>query len=75
MKKMPIELEQEKKAREEARQIAESVLAVLASRGIAISDDQRARVLENEKADQLKEWLVSAATAASTEAVIGDPDE
>ncbi len=65
-------LEGERAAAEEKKQkahtIAESLLKLLEARGISVGDEERDRILETEKADQLEKWLVRAATAES----IGD---
>jgi Uma2 family endonuclease len=57
------------RVRERARERARSVLAVLDARGIAVSEDLRARVLGTDDAEVLGRWLALAATAPSAEAL------
>ena len=45
---------------------ATAVLQVLEARGLAVSDDQRARISTCEDVEQLSHWLKAAATADST---------
>jgi flagellar biosynthesis GTPase FlhF len=53
----------------QARGKAEAVLAVLAARGIVVSDAQRAGVLACRDLGMLDRWLVQAATAAPNSSV------
>jgi Uma2 family endonuclease len=46
--------------------LAEAVLAVLAARGIAVADAERARILDETDSAQLRGWLVRAATCRAT---------
>lgn len=48
----------------------DALLAVLAARGLAVSEDHRARILQADDVRVLDRWLVQAATAASTEAAL-----
>lgn len=75
MKKMPAELALEEAAKAEAAEIAKSVLVVLESRGVAVGPEQMRRILDNDDADQLRQWLVEAATAETAEAVVGPDGE
>jgi hypothetical protein len=54
----------EAKGKAEGR--AEDVLAVLAARGLSVSDEQRARILGCTDIALLSRWVVKAATAQST---------
>ena len=45
---------------------ATAVLQVLEARGLAVSDDQRARISACDDVEQLSRWLIAAATADST---------
>ncbi|HEX8110360.1 MAG TPA: Uma2 family endonuclease [Kofleriaceae bacterium] len=47
-----------------ARTLADAVLAVLAARGIAVGDAERARIVDEHDVGQLNRWLVRAATCA-----------
>lgn len=47
-----------------ARALADAVLAVLAARGIAVSDAERARIVDERDVARLERWLVRAATCA-----------
>lgn len=51
---------------------AAAVLRVLDARGVAISEDQRARVRAERDPERLDRWLERAATLASAEAVLGE---
>ena len=55
-----------------ARKIAESLLALLQARGIAVDDASKTRILETEKPAQLETWLVRAATADTIGAVLDE---
>jgi hypothetical protein len=50
---------------------ADFVLAMLSSRGVAVPDDARTRIVECPDRDQLVEWGKRAATADSIEDVFG----
>jgi Uma2 family endonuclease len=52
----------------QARETAQAVLAVLAARGLVVSDAARARVLDTRDPATLHRWLTLAATAPSAEA-------
>lgn len=71
MRKTPTEVAMEEAAQDDAREVAQSVLVVLEARGLDLSQAQRERILGNDDADQLRGWLVDAATATSAEAVVG----
>jgi dipeptidase len=71
MRKMPTELAMERQEREQSREIAESVLAVLAARNVTLSAEQRERILETSDADELRDWLLAAATADEADDVLG----
>jgi dipeptidase len=77
MKKLAPELEVEAAEKAETeRQIGElskGILTLLDSRGIPIDADTRARIDESEDVDQLKHWLVNAATAEDAEGVLAEP--
>lgn len=49
----------------ESRGKANGVLAILTSRGIPVSDIERARILANTDLAQLDRWLVQAASAGT----------
>jgi len=71
MRQTPTEVAMEEAAQDDAREVAESVLVVLEARGLGLSEAQRERILSNDDADQLRGWLVDAATATSAESVVG----
>jgi Putative restriction endonuclease len=48
----------------------DALLAVLAARGLAVSEAQRARILEAADVEVLDRWLVQAVTAKATEAAL-----
>jgi Uma2 family endonuclease len=48
-----------------AKSKAEAVLAVLAARGIAVGDAERARILGEQNPEQLDRWLAGSATCAT----------
>jgi dipeptidase len=70
VRKMETERAAEEARKQEARQIAESVLTLLDARGIAVDGETRDRILKTEEAAQLQKWLVRAATAKSTGEVL-----
>ncbi len=45
---------------------AASVLELLATRQVEVSEEHRARILDCKDVDQLRDWLVRAATAKSS---------
>jgi len=47
-----------------ARALAEAVLAVLAARGIAVGEAERARIVDERDLSRLELWLVRAATCS-----------
>jgi hypothetical protein len=51
---------------------AEAVLRVLARRGIAVSDEQRERILASSDLETLDRWLDRAITASSTDELFAD---
>jgi len=57
----------EPEAMAEARGIADSILQVLETRGVAISDVQRQEISACQNLDQLHQWLRQAALASSAE--------
>jgi dipeptidase len=65
VQKLEAEMAREEEAKAKARQMAESVLALLEARGIEVDDASREKILETEDTGQAKEWLVRAATAES----------
>jgi dipeptidase len=69
-----VKLESEKtaeaKQKEEARQVAESVLKLLDARGIEVTADARDKILKSGDSGQLEKWLVRAATAKTTDEVL-----
>jgi dipeptidase len=71
MLEMPTEQAMAEEAKREAREIARSVIAVLASRGMQIAPEHEERILANEDAGELRDWLVEAATAESVDEVVG----
>jgi len=75
MKKLPEEIAREEAAREEAREVAASVLAVLAARGIAVDEATERRIRDHEDGDELREWLVRAATAKTVADVVGPAED
>lgn len=75
MRKLPAELAREEEARRKAAEIARSVIAVIESRNLALAPGQRQRILENDDADQLRDWLVAAASAESVDEVLGPAEE
>jgi hypothetical protein len=63
VRKLRGELEREEQAKEQTRRIAQGVLTLLESRGIALDDEQRKRVSGSEDRKELEAWLTRAATA------------
>jgi hypothetical protein len=51
---------------------AESVLSVLAGRGLPVSDALKERVLRCQDAEQLQRWLLRAITVSSAEEILQD---
>jgi Uma2 family endonuclease len=47
-----------------ARALAEAVLAVLAARGIAVGEAERARIMDERDLARLERWLIGAATCS-----------
>jgi dipeptidase len=74
VQKLSGEREAEAKAKQEARTMAESLLALLDARGIEVSGEERERILGNEKSGELKQWLVRAATAETLDEVLDGTD-
>ncbi|MBD3222781.1 dipeptidase [bacterium] len=74
MKTLPTEEAMEHEERQEARKVAESVVALLRARGLEVTDEHEDRILEHEDRDQLEDWLVQAATAEEVDEVIGSAD-
>jgi Uma2 family endonuclease len=54
-----------------ARARAEAVIAVLASRGFSVSDEQRDRILAERDRARLDDWLRRVATCATVDKLIG----
>ena len=54
---------------------ASAILAVLAARGISVSEEARARILACREASTLDRWIARAATVASAGEVIVNPSE
>ncbi len=71
-KKYVAEGKAEGKAEGEAKGKAEAILQVLAARGLAVSEAQRARVLGCTNLGQLDSWLERAVTAPSADEVFAD---
>jgi hypothetical protein len=61
------------KAEGKAEGIAASVLAILTTRGLAVSPEARARIQACQDVPTLERWLARALTAASTEEVLAAP--
>lgn len=59
-------------ARGEARGESRALLAVLAARGLVISDALRARIVECNDTATLERWISRAATAQTAEEAIDD---
>jgi hypothetical protein len=70
VRKVPAEIEDEKVAKEKVTKTAQSVLALLGARGLAVDEATRAKILATDDAKTLEGWLVRAATAASASEVI-----
>ena len=60
------------RAEGEAEGKANAVLAVLAARGLAISDAQHTRVLAEKDLAVLDRWITRAATCASADEALSD---
>jgi len=73
MHQLEAEKAAEEAARQQAKETAEAVVTLLDARGIALDDEARTRIRENERVAELREWLVRAATAASADEVFGKP--
>lgn len=71
MKKMPAEIAREEKRREQAEELARSVLAVMEERGLTVGEEMRQKILDTEDPERLREWLLAAATGESAQEVIG----
>jgi dipeptidase len=67
VRKLAAERAAEKKQKEKAQQIAQSLIALLDARGIAVDTAAKDKILETEKTRQLEKWLVRAATAETTD--------
>lgn len=67
VRKLAAEREVERKEKEKAQAIAESLIALLGARGISVDETARGKIMETEKPKQLEQWLVRAATADSTD--------
>jgi dipeptidase len=72
MRKMPAEEALEAKKKEEAREMADAVLKLLAARGVDVDDEPRGKIEETDDLVKLKQWLVKAATAESAGEVIAE---
>jgi hypothetical protein len=59
-------------ARGRVEGVATSILAVLAARGIAVSEAQRQEILGCHDQDRLRRWLHRAALAASAEEALSE---
>ncbi len=68
--KTAVEVDSETAAKEKVRATADSLLALLAARGIPADDAQRKTILDTEDLKMLEAWLVRAATA-KTAAEVG----
>lgn len=62
----------EREAAAAARSRAESILEVLQARGIAVTPEQRERILGCPDSERLKRWLSRAAVVSSTEDVLSE---
>jgi hypothetical protein len=67
VRKLEAEREAERKRKEKAGAIAQSLIALLDARGISVDETAREKILGTEKPKQLETWLVRAATAGSTD--------
>jgi len=65
-----VEQAAEAEEKQKTRQVAESVLAVLQSRGIPVDEESKKKILETEKRETLEGWLVRSATAKSVKEVM-----
>jgi hypothetical protein len=71
--KVAIERAAEEEEKKEALQVAEAILTLLRSRGVAVDDASRKKILETDKRNDLDAWLVRAATANSVTEVLEAP--
>jgi hypothetical protein len=55
------------------QQLAETLLALLAARGLSLQDLERVQILQERAPDQLARWLARAATCASVADLLLDP--
>ena len=62
----------EGRAEGEAAGLSHALLVVLAARGVAVSEDVRARIAACADLEQLDAWLARAVTAASAADVVGE---
>lgn len=51
---------------------AKTIVAVLEARGLAVTDEQRARILASTDSAELERWARKAATIASTDELYAD---
>lgn len=58
------------RAEGEARGRAEALLTLLEARGLAVTDEQRARILACTDRASLERWIVAAVSAESTDEAI-----
>jgi dipeptidase len=72
MRQLEAEKAAEEAAKQEARETADAVVTLLGARGIAVDDEAEARIRGSEEVDELREWLVRAATAESMDEVLGE---
>ncbi|MFO7652322.1 MAG: C69 family dipeptidase [Candidatus Krumholzibacteriia bacterium] len=71
MRKVPAEVAREEAARQEAGEIARAVVALLEARGLPVTPEQKQRILDHDDPDELRDWLLAAATAESAASVVG----
>ncbi len=58
-------------AQQQARALAESVLILLAGRGLEITPEQRGRIADEQDVKRLREWLLGASETDSVEKILG----
>jgi dipeptidase len=72
MRKLETEKAAEEEAKAKTRKTAESVVTLLDARGVALDEEAREKILGTDDVDQLKKWLLRAATAESAEDVLDE---
>lgn len=61
-------------ARGEARAKADAILLILRTRGLSVSEAQRARLRSQTDLARLDAWMAGAVTTAAASDLLGDPD-